>query len=173
MKVTLDSEVIDKLSPRGILAYVALKLNKGKWATPKELAERLHVPQIVMEEGNRNLACVLESMPVVDKKKPIQVTLPEAGVYALVLVGADEPLWQVPQRLYDKLVQAFPGISVMEELAKASVWLEANRTRRKTAGGMPKFLNSWMARAQNRGYVMPSAPMPNSAAKLTATEFKL
>lgn len=59
--------------------------------------------------------------------------------------------WEAPLDLLDGLATAFPGVSVPAECAKARVWLLANPTKRKTPRGMPKFLNSWMERAQNRG----------------------
>lgn len=44
---------------------------------------------------------------------------------------------------------AYPGVDVLAEIEKARVWLEANPTRRKTHGGIPRFLVAWFARAQD------------------------
>lgn len=40
---------------------------------------------------------------------------------------------------------------MLGEVLKAAVWLDANPTRRKTHKGMPRFLVSWLSRAQDRG----------------------
>lgn len=45
----------------------------------------------------------------------------------------------------------YPGVDVMAEVRKADAWLKANPTKRKTARGMPKFLNNWLARTQDSG----------------------
>jgi len=45
----------------------------------------------------------------------------------------------------------FPGLDVDYQLSKARFWLENNPSKRKTAKGIPRFLSSWLDRAQNRG----------------------
>lgn len=45
---------------------------------------------------------------------------------------------------------SFPGMDVSAQLAKARQWAIDNPAKRKTAGGMPKFLFGWLERAQNR-----------------------
>lgn len=50
---------------------------------------------------------------------------------------------------------AYPGVDVGAELKKARSWCLANGTQRKTARGIPRFLNSWMERAQNGSRVKP------------------
>jgi len=58
----------------------------------------------------------------------------------------------------------FPGVDVEAEVRKARAWLEANPTRRKTTRGTPRFLVSWLGRAQNErgnGAIAPSrGPQP-------------
>jgi hypothetical protein len=57
------------------------------------------------------------------------------GLYA---VGADEVA---------RLTLAHPEADVPHELPKMAAWLMANPSRRKTRKGMPRFLNSWLARS--------------------------
>lgn len=52
----------------------------------------------------------------------------------------------------------YPAVDVQAELAKAKAWLIANPVNRKTVSGMPRFLNAWMARAQNSAKGPPMAP---------------
>ena len=47
--------------------------------------------------------------------------------------------------------RAYPAINVHQELAAMESWLDANPTRRKTAKGIKRFVNSWLARAQDKG----------------------
>lgn len=61
-------------------------------------------------------------------------------------VGAKE--WHLLQSQVEAWSDAFPGIDVMAECKKAGAWLAANK--RKTAGGMPRFLAAWLTRCVDR-----------------------
>jgi hypothetical protein len=47
--------------------------------------------------------------------------------------------------------KAYPAIDVYQELNAMESWLDANPTRRKTPKGIKRFINSWLARAQDKG----------------------
>jgi hypothetical protein len=53
----------------------------------------------------------------------------------------------------------YSGVDILGELRKAAIWEDSNPTRRKTARGLPRFLTSWMERAQNRGGRPAQGPM--------------
>ena len=59
------------------------------------------------------------------------------------------PTWALTQGRIDGWTAAYPGVDVLGECRKALAWLEANH--RKTAGGMPRFLVSWLNRSVDRG----------------------
>jgi hypothetical protein len=46
-----------------------------------------------------------------------------------------------------------PVLVITAECRKALSWIEANRTRRKTARGMLRFLDGWIQRSTDRGYL--------------------
>ena len=46
--------------------------------------------------------------------------------------------------------QLYPAIDVMQEIRKIVGWCESNPKNRKTRGGAKKFLNGWLARAQDK-----------------------
>lgn len=50
----------------------------------------------------------------------------------------------------EKWQEAFPAVSVKDEIRRAVVWLDDNPRQRKTAGGMRRYLGNWLARSQNR-----------------------
>lgn len=50
----------------------------------------------------------------------------------------------------DAWKQAYPGLDVPGTLVEIRAWLTANPTRRKTFFGMPRFVNAWLSREQNR-----------------------
>jgi hypothetical protein len=45
----------------------------------------------------------------------------------------------------------YPGIDVKQECNRMLGWCIANPTKRKTARGLPRFINSWLAKAQDQG----------------------
>ena len=53
--------------------------------------------------------------------------------------------------------RAYPAVNVHQELAAMESWLDANPSRRKTKGGIKRFINSWLSRAQSQGGSSPIA----------------
>lgn len=72
-----------------------------------------------------------------------------AAVLVYQTVGNGPKTWELTQEFFDQLREAYPGVDVLEQCRKARVWMMANESRRKTAKGMPRYLNNWMDRAQN------------------------
>jgi len=56
----------------------------------------------------------------------------------------------VCQSHIDQLLVFYPGLDVLGLTRRALAWAVANPTKRKTAQGMPKFLDNWMSRAVDR-----------------------
>lgn len=65
--------------------------------------------------------------------------------------------WEPDQGDIIKWQRAYKKVDVHQELAAMDAWLDANPTRRKTKVGMNRFVNSWLARAQNQGGSSPMA----------------
>ncbi len=55
--------------------------------------------------------------------------------------------WKPSLDLIAKLTKANPDKDVTTEMERASLWLDTNPAKRKTASGMPRFLAGWLARA--------------------------
>ena len=70
--------------------------------------------------------------------------------------------WEPSQEAIDKWTTAYPAVNVEQELAAMDAWLESNPTKRKTARGVSRFCNSWLARAQDKG----GSPMARSSGGL-------
>jgi hypothetical protein len=72
--------------------------------------------------------------------------------------------WRLTQPKLESWQSLYPSLDCLAECRKARQWLDDNPARRKTAQGMPRFLGSWLARAQNsfRGNAAPSQPQPAS-----------
>lgn len=46
---------------------------------------------------------------------------------------------------------AYPAVDVPQQLRAMRAWCVANRPQRKTRTGIMRFMNSWLAKEQNRG----------------------
>ena len=57
--------------------------------------------------------------------------------------------------------RSYPAVNVHQELMAMESWCDANPTKRKTKQGIKRFVNSWLARAQNQG----GSPMAKKAGK--------
>ncbi len=55
--------------------------------------------------------------------------------------------WALRQDHFDQYQAAFPGLNCELEFRKAQLWCVNNPPKRKTAKGMPRFLQSWLERA--------------------------
>ena len=60
----------------------------------------------------------------------------------------------------EKWGDAYPAVDVRLTCLQAIAWLDANPKRRKTVGGMPRFLTNWLAKEQNRGGTKPTSNRP-------------
>ena len=63
--------------------------------------------------------------------------------------------YAIPDDLYEELIKSYGDEMVRDELEAMRMWLFSNKAKRKTKVGMPKFINSWLARAKKTGGVSP------------------
>lgn len=77
-------------------------------------------------------------------------------VFEFPAVGNDGESWWLPRERHDGYRKAFPSLNLKQQYTLAAEWLASNPTQRKTPRGMPRFLYSWLERAQNRP--APRAP---------------
>lgn len=88
MKFTLQSEVIEKLTPRGILAYVAASMIG--WGEPaQKLALAVHVPESLIYDGLESLRPFIPTASTPTKKQRKQ----PAGTY-VVPSWIDNEAWK-------------------------------------------------------------------------------
>lgn len=72
----------------------------------------------------------------------------EPAVFTLPLNDGTEH--QVTKADYDRYASLYPAVDVMQELRKMAGWLDGNPKNRKTKSGIKRFVNSWLARAQDK-----------------------
>jgi hypothetical protein len=59
--------------------------------------------------------------------------------------------WQPTDEQLLNWQHAYPEVNVFAELNVMAVWLDSNEPKRKTERGMPRFVNSWLSRANQKG----------------------
>ena len=85
-----------------------------------------------------------------EPKKPFARSVPpEELAGTLPLANGTE--FQVSRSDVDRWVQAFPGVSVKQELKKFKAWCEDNPAKKKTAKGIKSAVFRWLDKAQNNG----------------------
>lgn len=72
----------------------------------------------------------------------------EDGDYSFALDGGG--VWRLPHAQIEKWERQYRGVPVRDELHRAEAWLEANKPKRKTPAGMPKFLAAWLGRCDRK-----------------------
>jgi len=96
------------------------------------------------DQRNKTIYCSEPS------KKASEPQPSEKAVMTFTCVGTGPSEWTLTAGKLQEYRDAFPGIDVLSECRRARQWLIDNPPRRKTAKGMPRFLNSWLSRAQDR-----------------------
>jgi hypothetical protein len=76
------------------------------------------------------------------------------GGLVFPIVGNKGREWVLTTEKLAEYQENYPGIDAVLEARKALQWCRDNPQRRKTHMGMPRFINSWMSRAQDRGTPM-------------------
>lgn len=66
--------------------------------------------------------------------------------------GTEYPILQAD---VDQWSGLYPAVDVMQQLRAMRGWLDANPTKRKTKAGVRRFINSWLAREQDKGGSAP------------------
>jgi len=112
---------------------------------PSRLPEPVPVP--VPEPEKKTKTCAPTSAAPVHVE-PVTSAMWEGQPLALETVSGE--LWLVPAADCVAWADAYPGVNVLQELLKMREWLRANSKNRKTAGGMRRFIVSWLGRAQDR-----------------------
>lgn len=74
-----------------------------------------------------------------------------ATVMTFPVVGSDPPTWDLRQNDIDQWQQLYPTTDVLAECRKALAWTQANPAKKKTPGGMKKFIVNWLNKAVNSG----------------------
>lgn len=105
------------------------------------VAKRL--PQDSIGKVSIGKVSIEDVMPSTDKSAPVP------SVIEISL--NDKSMYPITQPDVDKWAKLYPAVDIMSELRKMVGWCDANPAKRKTKAGINRFINSWLAREQDRG----------------------
>ena len=63
----------------------------------------------------------------------------------------DGTFFDVSENDRAKWSQLYPNVDVLQQLRNMAGWCDANPTKRKTRGGVKRFITAWLAREQDKG----------------------
>lgn len=78
----------------------------------------------------------------------------------------------ITERHVEEFSAAYPAVNVVACLREMRAWSIANPKNRKTASGMLRFVNSWLARAQNNAPAARAPPQSRMAGVVRLEEMK-
>ncbi len=93
------------------------------------------------------------------------------SVLTFPTVGTGPKEWFLTSAQVEEWSGAYPGMDIEAEARKALAWVNANKGHRKTAGGMARFLVSWLNRAANDGRGRRQGPSAVAMVGSTAFEW--
>lgn len=67
----------------------------------------------------------------------------------------DGTFFDVLENDRSKWSQLYPNVDVLQQLRNMAGWCDANPTKRKTRGGIKRFITAWLAREQDKGGKVP------------------
>lgn len=96
----------------------------------------------------------------------IQLSNDSKGEYCTEPKAADVPpvislplndgtFFDVSENDRSKWSQLYPNVDVLQQLRNMAGWCDANPTKRKTRGGIKRFITAWLAREQDKGGKAP------------------
>ena len=74
---------------------------------------------------------------------------------AISLPLNDGTFFDVSENDRAKWSQLYPNVDVLQQLRNMAGWCDSNPTKRKTRGGIKRFITSWLSREQDKGGKAP------------------
>ncbi len=119
-------------------------------------------PAGIIKEGKKERKKEEYKITARSDKKSLQAADDSPVVISLPLISGEQ--WEVHQHQIDRWIERYPGVNILQQLRNMIGWCESNPTRRKTARGIARFVESWLAKEQDK------AGRPEPARRLSFQE---
>lgn len=109
--------------------------------------------EIDIEIDNNKLGAEAPSQFETDalfRQKPCVMLKDGSEPPVIKLILKDKSFYPITQSQINKWIELYPAVDVDQELLKMVGWCEANTHKRKTAKGIPRFINGWLSRQQDQ-----------------------
>ena len=137
-------------------SHQRLRTTRRKYPAPEDTADP---PEQAVSDP-----CPVPDEPVAVPEKAEPDGSTEPPVITIPLNDGSE--YPVTQHDVDEYASLYPAADVLQELRAMRGWSLNNESKRKTRSGIRRFINSWIARAQDTGgmkYPPPARPaMPEN-----------
>jgi len=136
-------------------AQVNIKKNKAYTLedTGKRLAEPVGIPNGYQRDTQVRLGKVRLGEDSIDNNiLPGAETAsePEEDIFIYLTLN-DKSEYPIPIQKVKEYEDLYPAVDVKQQLRNMKGWLDSNPAKRKTKRGIDRFINSWLAREQDKG----------------------
>lgn len=153
--------MITRAEVEGYLVWLADQpdgVNHRAWLFHAALLIRRDASTVIVDKRHAQESNAAYALSCVESPKPVALIPSEPPVLTFPTVGTGGKTWALTQSKLDLWTGLYPGVDVLAECRKALGWLDANPSKRKTAGGMARFLTAWLSRATDRDVRAGSSP---------------
>lgn len=128
--------------------HQVVRAKSSKYPAPEDGIERMKSSEIICNHMQANAPVfVFENRESNIGAEPEPASTPPVAELLL----NDGSLYPVYQPDVDKWAGLYPAVDVPAELRKMVGWCDANPKKRKTKGGVQRFINGWLAKEQDKG----------------------
>jgi hypothetical protein len=117
--------------------------------TPSNASSPQEEVEVEVEEKKESTSLGGAEKPAPPEKGPVHCEMPLKNGGSFLVYEADVARWR----------KTYPTVDIPQTLREQTAWLESNPARKKTRKGMPRFINHWFLREEEKPYV--EAPAAN------------
>lgn len=118
--------------------------------------------EVDIEEENNSLLLGAGTAPSrKPAKKPSEKPMKPSSPVVITITLNDQTEYEITEADVKGWIELYPAVNIMQELRKMKGWAAANPKKRKTKGGILRFINSWLAKEQDKYHApegVPQAP---------------
>ena len=145
----------DSKNPRRIPLDDSKKSLREPLETSEKSLGEISIDKISLDESSLDISTEAETNTGSQRTKSDTVvkTKPEQGTdnVAITLILNDKSEYPIYHEQVTQWAELYPAVDIMQELRGMKGWSDANPKKRKTKRGINSFINSWLAKAQDRG----------------------
>jgi len=117
-----------------------------------EQASTIPAPCIHGSDTGNAGSCPADSLnPLTSTLNPIDGAEPSGSTPVIALVLNDKSEFPITEAHVMEFKKLYPNVDIVQQLRKMRGWCLSNPQKRKTKKGIMRFVNTWLAKEQDRG----------------------